>query len=93
MCPGLTHPEHKGRLLSWGLPRPPVSAFSPPAGAWSVGGGDESVKHNRSLSQWNQRKEEPGPQPWPRQEHKPGPCSCGHRGGGREGSPLQGAGG
>lgn len=41
-------------------PRTPVSAFSPPAGAWGFGGGSESVKHNQ-FSKWNQRREDQGP--------------------------------
>lgn len=51
-CPRMDPPPQSTREggCPGAIPRTPVSAFSPPVGAWSLGwgGSDESVKHNLS---------------------------------------------
>lgn len=39
MCPGMGPPRAQGQVGVLGLPWTPVSALSPPAGAWSEGRG------------------------------------------------------
>lgn len=81
LCPGVDPPRAQGKAVVLGVSWTPVSAFSPPGGAWGSGVGMSSS--STMFSGWNQRRGGARAPSTGTPEAQVGSHSHGHRGTGR----------